>query len=209
MNKTEKVWLEIDENIKKLTEVLADIDPEIHYDRTLNALYISERTLIKGRTNLIYMIIGDPDMANYFLVGQCRNAKLIRTRFELIKILTELGYDTHISNVNGPNIIYAQTTDYVRHRLFYSNQYRHVTITNISSTNVDISIHIANELNGISDHEEKYKFDGTSFDVTTRLLTPSEDETVDFLESHKCTLTNIPISENQRVQKPHQACHLM
>lgn len=194
-NRTEEVWLEIDENIKKLTEVLADIDPEIHYDRTLNALHISERVLIKGRTEPIYMSIVDPDMANCFLVGQCRNPKLIRTRFELIKILTELGYDTHISNVNGPNIINAQDIKYITHKLFCFSQHNYVTIKNISNKTVDLDIHIANELSGISDFKEKCELDGTLFDITTRVFTPSEDETINLDESHKCTLTDIPISE--------------
>ena len=35
MNRTEKVWQEIDENIKKLTEILTNIDPEIHYDLSI------------------------------------------------------------------------------------------------------------------------------------------------------------------------------
>lgn len=143
-NRTEEVWQEIDENIKKLTKVLEDIDPEIHYDRTLNALYISERTLVKGRTEPIYMSIVDPDMANCFLVGQYRNPKLIRTRFELIKILTELGYDTRISNINGTNIINAQDIKYITHKLFYFSQHNYMTIKNISSKTVDLDIHIAN-----------------------------------------------------------------
>lgn len=194
-NRTEEVWQEIDENIKKLTEVLADIDPEIRYDRTLNALYISERALVEGRTEPIYMSIVDPDMANCFLVGQCRNPKLIRTRFELIKILTELGYDTHISNINGPNIINTQDIKYITHKLFCFSQHSYVTIKNISSKTVDLDIHIANELSGISDFKEKRELDGTSFDITTRVFTPSEDETISLDESHKCTLTDIPISE--------------
>ena len=192
MNRTEKVWLEIDENIKKLTKVLEDIDPEIRYDRTLNALYISERALVKGRTEPIYMSIVDPDMANCFLVGQCRNPKLIRTRFELIKILTELGYDTHISNINGPNIINAQDIKHITHKLFYFSQHSYVVLTNISSKTVDLEIHIANELSGISDFKEKHEIDGTVFD--TRVFTPSEDETISLDESHKCTLTSVPIS---------------
>lgn len=193
-NRTEELWLEIDENIKKLTEVLGDIDPEIRYDRTLNALYISERALVKGRTEPIYMSIVDPDMANCFLVGQCRNPKLIRTRFELIKILTGLGYDTHISNINGPNIINAQDIKYITHKLFYFSQHSYAVLTNISNKTVDLEIHIVNELSGISDFKEKCELDGTSFDITTRVLTPSEDETINLDESHKCTLTNIPIS---------------
>ena len=44
------------------------------------------------------------------------------------------------------------------------------------------------------DFKEKCELDGTSFDITTRVLTPSEDETINLDESHKCTLTNIPIS---------------
>lgn len=194
-NRTEEVWQEIDKNIKKLTEVLADIDPEIHYDRTLNALYISERALVKGRTEPIYMSIVDPDMANCFLIEQCRNPKLIRTRFELIKILTELGYDTHISNINGPNIINAQDIKYITHKLFYFSQHNYVTIENITSKTVDMEIHIANELSGISDFKEKHKIDGTIFDITTRVFTPSEDETISLDESHKCTLTSVPVSE--------------
>lgn len=196
-NRTEEVWLEIDENIKKLTEVLADIDPEIRYDRTLDALYISERALVEGRTNLIYASIVDPDMANCFLIHECRNPKIIRNRFEIVKILTELGYDTHISNVNGPNVINAQAINYVTHELFYSNQHNYITITDIrnGSKTVDLDIHIANELSGISDFKEKRELDGTPFDITTRIFTPSEDETISLDESHKCTLTDIPISE--------------
>ena len=194
-NRTEKVWQEIDDNIKKLTKVLEDINPEIHYDRTLNALYISERALVKGRTEPIYMSIVDPDMANCFLIGQCRNPKLIRTRFELIKILTELGYDTNISNINGPNIINAQAIKYITHKLFSFSQHSYAVLTNISSKTVDLEIHIANELSGVSDFKEKRELDGTIFDITTRVFTPSEDETIGLDETHKCTLTNIPISE--------------
>ena len=195
MNRTEEVWQSIDANIKKLTKVLADIDPEIHYDRTLNALYISERALVKGRTNLIYASIKDPDMANVFLTRECYAPKIIRNRFNLIKILTDLGFDTHISNVNGPNTIHAQAINYVTHKLFYFSQHSYVTITNISSKTVDLEIHITNELSGISDYKEKHELDGTFYDVTTRVLTPSEDETISIDESHKCTLHNIPISE--------------
>ena len=196
-NRTEEVWLEIDENIKKLTETLEDIDPEIHYNRTLNALYISERALVKGRTNLIYASIVDPDMANCFLIHECRNPKIIRNRFEIVKILTELGYDTHISNVNGPNVINAQAINYVTHELFYSNQHNYITITDIrnGSKTVDLEIHISNELSGLSDHKEVRELGGTPFDVSTRILTPSEDETISIDESHKCTLSNVPISE--------------
>ena len=196
-NRTEEVWLEIDENIKKLTEVLADIDPEIRYNRTTNVLHISERALVKGRTNLIYASIKDPDMANVFLTRECYDPIIIRNRFEIVKILTKLGYDTHISNVNGPNIIHAQDINYVTHELFYSNQHSYITITDIrnGSKTVDLEIHISNELSGLSDHQEVRELDGTPFDVNTRILTPSEDETISIDESHKCTLNNVPISE--------------
>lgn len=195
MNRTEKVWQEIDENIKKLTKVLEDIDPEIHYDRTLNALYISERKLVKGRTEPIYIKIMHPDLANIFLERLCYNPKPIEDRFNLIKILTELGYDTHISNANGPNVINAQAINHITHKLFYFSQYNYVTVTELPNLNFDLEIHIANELSGISDFKEKRELDGTLFDITTRVFTPSEDETISLDESHKCTFTNVPISE--------------
>ena len=195
MNKIEKVWQSIDENIKKLTKVLEDIDPEIHYDRALNALYISERAITKGTTNPIYMKIMHPDLANIFLERLCYNPKPIEDRFNLIKILTELGFDTHISNVNGPNIINAQAINHITHELFYFSQYNYVTITELPNLNFDLEIHIANELSGLSDHKEVRELDGTPFDITTRVLTPSEDEVISIDESHKCTFTNVSISE--------------
>lgn len=70
-----------------------------------------------------------------------------------------------------------------------------MAIKNISSKTVDLDIHIANELSGISDFKEKRELDGTIFDITTRVFTPSEDETISLDESHKCTLTGVPISE--------------
>lgn len=183
--------------LKKLTKVLEDIDPEIRYDRTLNVLYVSERALVKGRRNLIYASVVDPDMANVFLTRECYEPKIIRNRFEIVKMLTELGYDTHISNVNGLNVINAQAINYVTHELFYSNQHNYIAITDIrnGSKTVDLEIHISNELNGLSDHKEVRELDGTPFDVSTRILTPSEDETISVDESHKCTLHNVPISE--------------
>lgn len=193
-NRTEEVLLEIDENIKKLTEVLADIDPEIRYNRTTNMLHISERTLVKGTTNLIYASVKDPDMANVFLTRECHDPKIIKNRFNLIKTLMELGYHTHISNINGPNIINAQDIKHITHKLFYFSQHNYVTIKNISSKTVDLETHIVNELSGISDFKEKHEIDGTTFDITTRVFTPSEDETISLDESHKCTLTSVPIS---------------
>lgn len=193
-NRTEEVWQEIDKNIKKLTEVLEDIDPEIHYDRTLNILYISERVLIKGRVNPIYMKNMNPDLADIFLARLCYNPKLIEDRFELIKILTTLGYDTHISNINGPNIINAQAINHITHKSFYFSQYSYVTVTERPNMNFDLEIHITNEISGISDYKDKRELDGTFFDITTRILTPSEDETIGAEESHKCTLLNVPIT---------------
>ena len=194
MNRTEEVLQSINENIKKLTKVLADIDPEIHYDHTRNLLSISVRALIKGTTSFIYGAFMDPDMADVFLTRLCRNPKLIRDRFEIIKILTALGYGVNTSNFNEPNTINANARNYVRHDLFYFNQYHYATITNISSKTVDLKIHIVNELSGISDHKETQDLNNMSFDVTTRILTPSGDETISVEEHHECTLNNIPIS---------------
>lgn len=194
-NRIEEVWLEIDENIKKLTEALEDIDPEIHYDRTLNALYISERALVKERTNLIYRRIVDPDMANIFLTRQCYDPKIIRNRFNLIKILTELGYDTHISNFNGPNIINGHSVNHATYKRFYSSQYNYVTLTGLSNGNFDLEIHITNEISGISDHKETRKVNKIPFNIKTCVLTPSNDETIAIEESYECKLTDIPISE--------------
>lgn len=198
MNRTEKVWLEIDENIKKLTRILADINPEIHYDRILNVLYVSERTLTRGTTNLMYAAILDPDMANCFLISECRNPKIIRNRFELFKTLTELGCDINISNINGRNIIKAHSMDRVTHKPFFYNQHSYITITDIrnGSKMVDLGIHISNELHNLSSHKETRELDGTTFNISTRLLVPGKYETInmDMEESHKCTLANIPIS---------------
>lgn len=194
-NRTEKVWQEIDENIKKLTKVLEDIDPEIHYDRTLNALYISERALVKGTTNLIYAKIMHPDLANVFLERLCYNPKPIEDRFELIKILTNLGYNTYISNASGPNVINAQAVNHVMYKQFYFSQYNYVTVTELPNLNFDLEIHIANEVSGISDHKETRKINKTSFDIKTRVSTPSDDEAVAIKESYECKLTDIPVSE--------------
>ena len=138
MNRTEKVWQEIDENIKKLTKVLEDIDPEIRYDRTLNVLYVSERALVKGTTNLIYASVKDPDMANVFLIRECHDPKIIRNRFNLIRTLMELGYHTYISNAGGPNIINANAVNHVTYKRFYSSQYNYVTLTGLSNGNFDL-----------------------------------------------------------------------
>ena len=194
MNRTEEVLQSINENIKKLTKVLADIDPEIYYDHTRNLLSISVRALIKGTNSFIYGAFMDPDMADVFLTRLCRNPKLIRDRFEIIKILTSLAYDVNTSNFNEPNTINANARNYVRHDLFYFNQYSYAAITNISSKTVDLKIHILNELSGISDHKETQDLNNMSFDVTTRILTPSGDETISVEEHHECTLNNIPIS---------------
>lgn len=198
-NRTEEVWLEIDENIKKLTRILADINPEIHYDRTLNALYVSERAITKWKRNLIYAAILDPDMANCFLISECRNPKIIRNRFELFKTLIELGCDANISKINGCNIIKAHSMDRVTHKPFFCNQHSYITITDIrnGSQTVDLKIHISNELHNLSSHKETRELDGTTFDISTRLLVPGKYETIDMdmEESHKCTLLNIPISE--------------
>ena len=195
MNRTEKVWQKIDENIKKLTEVLEDIDPEIYYDRTLNLLYISERALVKGTTNLIYASVKDPDMANVFLTRECHDPKIIRNRFNLIKTLMELGYNTYISNAGGPNIINANAVNHVTYKRFYSSQYNYVTLTELHNKNFDLEIHIANEISGISDHKETRRVDKIPFNINTRVSTPSDDETVAIEESYECKLTDIPISE--------------
>lgn len=195
MNEREKVWQSIDENIKKLTEVLEDIDPEIHYDRTLNALYISERAITKGTTNLIYAKIMNPDLADIFLARLCYNPKLIEDRFELIKTLTNLGYNNHISNAGGPNIINANAVNHVTYKQFYSSQYNYVTITERPNMNFDLEIHIANEISGISDNKETRKVNKTLFNINTRVSTPSDDETVAIEESYECKLTDIPVSE--------------
>lgn len=194
-NRTEEVWLEIDENIKKLTEVLADIDPEIHYDRTLNVLHISERTLVKGTTNLIYASVKDPDMANVFLTREYHDPKIIRNRFNLIKTLMELGYNTYISNAGGPNVINANAVNHVTYKRFYSSQYNYVTLTELPNKNFDLEIHIANEISGISDHKETRKVNKIPFNIKTCVLTPSDDETIAIEESYECKLTDIPISE--------------
>lgn len=178
-----------------MTEVLADIDPEIHYDRTLNVLHISERTLVKGTTNLIYASIKDPDMVNVFLTREYYDPKITRNRFNLIKNLMELGYNTHISNASGPNIINAYAVNHVTYKRFYSSQYNYVTLTGLSNGNFDLEIHIANGISGISDHKETRKVNKIPFNITTRVFTPSEDETISLDESHKCTFTNVPISE--------------
>ena len=195
MNRTEKVWLEIDENIKKLTRILADINPEIHYDRTLNTLYISERVLTKGTTNLIYAKIMHPDLANVFLERLYYNPKPIEDRFELIKILTNLGYNTYISNANGPNVINAQAVNHVTYKQFYFSQYNYVAVTELPNLNFDLEIHIANEISGISDHKETRKVNKIPFNIKTRISTPSDDETVAVEESYECKLTDIPVSE--------------
>lgn len=194
MNEKEKVWQSIDENIKKLTKALADIDPEIHYDRTLNALYISERALVKGRTNLIYAKIMHPDLADVFLERLCYNPKPIEDRFNLIKTLMELGYNTYISNASGPNVINANAVNHVTYKRFYSSQYNYVTLTELSNGNFDLEIHIANEISGISDQKETRKINKTPFNINTRISTPSDDETVAIEESYECKLTDIPIS---------------
>lgn len=198
-NRTEKVWQEINENIKKLTEILTDIDPEIHYDPTLNALYISERALVKGTTNPIYASVKDPDMANVFLKKEYHDPKIIRNRFNLIKTLMELGCDASISNINGDNIIKAHSMDRVTHKPFFCNQHSYITITDIrnGSKTVDLEIHISNELHNLASHKETRELDGTTFDINTRLLVPNKYKTIDIdmEESHKCTLLNIPISE--------------
>ena len=194
-NRTEEVWQEIDENIKKLTEVLADIDPEIHYDRTLNVLHISERTLVKGTTNLIYASIKDPDMVNVFLTRECHDPKIIRNHFNLIKTLMELGYNTYISNAGGPNIINANTVNHTTYKRFYSSQYNYVTLTELHNKNFDLEIHIVNEISGISDNKETRKVNKILFNIKTCVLTPSHDETIAIEESYECKLTDIPISE--------------
>lgn len=198
MNRTEKVWLEIDENIKKLTRILADINPEIYYDRTLNALYVSERAITKWKRNLIYAAILDPDMANCFLISECREPKIIRNRFELFKTLVELGCDANISNINGRNIIKAHSMNRVTHKPFFCNQHSYITITDIrnKSKTVDLEIHISNELHNLSSHKETRELDGTTFDISTRLLVPGKYKTIDIdMEgSHKCTLTSVHIS---------------
>ena len=197
-NRTEEVWLEIDENIKKLTKILADINPEIYYDRTLNALYVSERAITRGKRNLIYASIKDPDMANCFLISECREPKIIRNRFELFKTLVELGCDANISNINGLNIIKAHSMDRVTHKPFFCNQHSYITITDIrnGSKTVDLEIHISNELHNLSSHKETREIDGATFDISTRLLVPNGYKTInmDMEESHKCTLLNIPIT---------------
>lgn len=194
-SRTEKVWQEIDENIKKLTEVLEDIDPEIHYDPTTNVLHISERTLVKGRRNLIYASIKDPDAVNVFLTRECRDPKIIRNRFNLIKTLMELDYNTYISNAGGPNIINANAVNHTTYKRFYSSQYNYVTLTGLSNGNFDLEIHIANEISGISDHKETRKVNKIPFDIKTRVSTPSDDETVAVEESYECKITDIPVSE--------------
>lgn len=194
-NRTEEVWREIDENIKKLTEVLEDIDPEIRYDRTTNVLHISERALVKGRTNLIYASIKDPDMLNVFLTRECRDPKIIRNRFNLIKNLMELGYNSHISNASGPNIINAYAVNHVTYKRFYSSQYNYVTLRGLSNGNFDLEIHIANGISGISDHKETRKVNKIPFNINTRVSTPSDDETIAIEESYECKLTDIPVSE--------------
>ena len=197
-NRTEKVWLEIDENIKKLTRILADINPEIYYDRTLNVLYVSERALTRDTTNLMYTAILDPDMANIFLTREYHEPKIIRNRFELFKTLTELGCDANISNINGDNIIKAHSMDRVTHKPFFCNQHSYITITDIrnGSKTVDLEIHISNELHNLSSHKETRELDGTTFNISTRLLIPNKYKTIDIdmEESHKCTLLNVPIS---------------
>lgn len=193
-NRTEEVWQEIDENIKKLTEVLADIDPEIRYNRTTNVLHISERALVKGRTNLIYASIKDPDAVNVFLTKECYDPKITRNRFNLIKNLMELGYNSHISNAGGPNVINANAVNHVTYKRFYSSQYNYVTLTGLSNGNFDLEIHIANEISGISDHKETRKVNKIPFNINTRVSTPSDDETVAIEESYECKLTDIPIS---------------
>ena len=194
-NRTEEVWQEIDENIKKLTEVLADIDPEIRYNRTTNVLHISERALVKGRTNLIYASIKDPDMTNVFLTRECHDPKIIRNHFNLIKTLMELGYNTYISNTGGPNVINANAVNHVTYKRFYSSQYNYVTLTGLSNGNFNLEIHIANEISDISDHKETRRVDKIPFNINTRVSTPSDDETVAIEESYECKLTDIPISE--------------
>lgn len=112
MNKTEEVLESINENIKKLTHILEDIDPEIYYDHTRNLLSISVRALIKGTTSFIYGAFMNPDMADVFLTRLCNNPKQIRNRFEISKILTALGYGTH-TNFNKPNVINAKAIDHL------------------------------------------------------------------------------------------------
>lgn len=194
-NRTEKVWQEIDENIKKLTKVLADIDPEIRYNRTTNVLHLSERALVKGRANLIYASIKNPDMTNVFLTRECYEPKIIRNRFNLIKTLMELGYNTYISNASGPNIIHGQAVNHIPHKRFYFSQYSYVTITELPNKNLDLEIHIANEIRGISDHKETRKIDKTPFNINTHIITPSEDKAIIIEESYESKLTNIPVSE--------------
>lgn len=195
MNRIEEVWQSIDENINKLTKVLADIDPEIHYNRTLNVLYISERVLVTRTTNLIYAKVMNPDLADVFLARLCYNPKPIEDRFNLIKTLMKLGYNTYISNASGPNVINAQAVNHITHKLFYFSQYNYVTVTERPNMNFDLEIHIANELNGISDYKETRKINKTSFDIKTCIITPSDDETIAVDESYECKLTNIPVSE--------------
>ena len=153
MNRTEEVLQSINENIKKLTYSLDDIDPEIYYDHTRNLLSISARALIKGTTSFIYGAFMDPDMADVFLTRLCHNPKQIRNRFEISKILTALGYGVNTSNFNKPNTIKAKAINYVRHDLFDFKQHSYVTITELPNENVDLEIHIVNDLSGISDHK--------------------------------------------------------
>lgn len=194
MNRTKEVLQSIDENIKKLTKVLADIDPEIHYDHTHNLLSISVRALIKGTTSFIYGAFMDPDMADVFLTRLCRNPKLLRDRFEIIKILTALGYGVNTSNFNKPNVINAKAINHVTRDQFYSIQHSYVTVTELPNENVDLEIYIVNKLSRISEHKEKRELDKTFFNVNTHALTPSEDETINTEESHKRTLRNVAIS---------------
>ena len=193
MNSTEEVLQSINENIKKLTHILDDIDPEIYYDHTRNLLSISVRALIKGTTSFIYGAFMDPDMADVFLTRLCDNPKQIRNRFEISKILTALGYGTH-TNFNKPNVINAKAIDHVTRDQFYSIQDSYITVTELPNENVDLEIHIVNKLSRISEHKEKRELDKTLLDVNTHVLTPSEDETINIEESHKRTLRNVAIS---------------
>lgn len=194
MNSTEEVLQSINKNIKKLTHILDDIDPEIYYDHTRNLLSISVRALIKGTNSFIYGAFMNPDMADVFLTRLCDNPKQIRNRFEISKILTSLGYGTHISNFNKPNIINAKAINHVTRDQFYSIQHSYVTVTELPNQNVDLEIHIVNKLSRISEHKEKREPDKTFFDINTHVLTPSEDKTINTEESHKRTLRNVAIS---------------
>ncbi len=136
-----------------------------------------------------------PDLADVFLERLCYNPKLIEDRFELIKILTTLGYNTYISNASGPNVINAQAVNHVTYKRFYSSQYNYVTCTELSNGNFDLEIHIANEISGISDHKETRKINKIPFNINIRISTPSDDETIAIEESYECKLTDIPISE--------------